>query len=83
MNIKLVSNWKKFYTFYSIWAKAATAGILIFWNGMPSDLKTSIPQSYMIWLAVGVLALGGIGTIIDQFGVNNGSDIDITKTPVG
>ena len=67
MKIKLVENWKDFYKWYSVQAKIVVATILIIWDKLPVDLKSSLPDGSAKYIAVGILVIGGFGTLVDQY----------------
>lgn len=74
MKINLVKDWQNFYKWYSIKSKVVVIAILAGWDKLPADLKTALPQSYAMWIAIAILILGAFGTIIDQSGEKNNAN---------
>lgn len=70
--MKLVSNWKARWKAYSVQAQAMAAAILVGWSQLPDDLKSTIPQKWVVIIAVSVLALGIIGAHVAQPSVSGG-----------
>lgn len=64
--MRLVSDWKSAYRWYSTQAPALTVALLVTWQALPDDLREQAPH----WLQVSVLVvllLGGIaGRLISQ-----------------
>lgn len=64
--MRLVKNWKDAWKWHSTQAMTVAAAIPIVWAQLPTDLKQSIPDAWMPWIAGGVLVAGIIGRLRDQ-----------------
>jgi hypothetical protein len=64
--MKLVSDWKDAWRWFSVWAMSLSAAAPAAWLAVPEDMREAVPAE---WLAVGavVLAVAGlIGRMVDQ-----------------
>lgn len=66
--MRLVSNWKSFWRWHSTWAMAALAALPYAWTQIPPELKASLPDAYLPWIAAALGVAGVIGRVRDQGG---------------
>lgn len=64
--MKLVSNWKQAWKWFSMQSMVLSTGLLGGWQALPADLKALIPASYAMGVAMAILVLGAIGRLVDQ-----------------
>ena len=62
----LINNWKSLYKAFSVQAMVLSGVVLSAWEVLPADLKSSIPQDWLHYIAIGLLLLGIVGRAIDQ-----------------
>ena len=66
--MKLVSDWKESWRWFSVWIGGAIAALPAAWEFIPYDLRAYVPQSWLPWIS-GVMFLAFyIGRIVDQRG---------------
>jgi hypothetical protein len=63
---KLVDDWKKFYTWFSIQANAIGSAIAIGYASMYDHLKENFPPRYMAAITAAVFILGIVGRLSKQ-----------------
>lgn len=64
--MKLVSNWKQSWKWFTNWAHTAQIAVAGTWAILPADLKTYLPPKVLVGI-VGFLGVSGvIGRMIDQ-----------------
>jgi hypothetical protein len=64
--LKLHSDWRQAWKWYSVQAMAALAGLPLAYMALPADWQAAIPDSWKA-AAVGVVLLAGVvGRVIDQ-----------------
>lgn len=66
--MKLIDEWKKVHTFFSVQAMVVVAAIQATWPAIPEDLKAHIPSFLVNGISITLLALGVVGRVIDQGG---------------
>ncbi|AGH16003.1 holin [Dunaliella viridis virus SI2] len=66
--MKLVSNWRSFWRWHSTHAMLVLAALPFVWAELPHDLKSSIPESWLPWVAGGVFIAGIVGRLRNQGG---------------
>jgi hypothetical protein len=68
--VKLVSNWRKAWKWFCMWAMGVPAAVVGVWLLLPDKLQdlilTQIPPKQLAWSLLGVLALGLVGRLIQQ-----------------
>lgn len=64
--MKLVDDARRAYRWFSIQAMALALAIQGAWEVIPADMKAGIPQQYVTWLTLGLLALGIAGRLVKQ-----------------
>lgn len=64
--MKLVSDWKKTWSYYSTQAMAAAGATQVAWVSLPTDLRASIPGEWVTYGTAAVLVLGIIGRLVKQ-----------------
>lgn len=64
--MKLIPNWRRAWRMFSVQAQAMALTGIGGWQALPDDLRSTIPQALAIGIAMGLLALGIAGRLIDQ-----------------
>lgn len=64
--MKLVTDWRKCWKWFSIQAMIAAGSIQAAWVSLPSDLRDSVPDYLVTWGTITILALGVIGRVVSQ-----------------
>lgn len=64
--MKLVDDARRAWRWFSVQAMALALAVQGVWEAMPADMKASIPQQYVTWLTLALLALGIVGRLVDQ-----------------
>lgn len=64
--MKLVDNWTKFYSWFSVQANALGSAVAIGYASMYEQLKENFPPKYMIAITAVVFILGIIGRLVSQ-----------------
>ena len=64
--MKLVENWKDAWKWFSVQAMFASGAILGTWAMLPADLKDNIPDDFVTYCTMAVLALGILGRLVPQ-----------------
>lgn len=63
---KLVPDAKKSWRWFSMQAMTLNLGVLTTWSALPEDLKSTIPESWVLGIAIVVTLAGIIGRLVDQ-----------------
>lgn len=66
MKIKLVSNWKDAWRWFSMNCMAASTTLLTAWVAFPDDLKKVLPLRLVVLIAVAILFSGMVGRLVHQ-----------------
>lgn len=64
--MRLVSNWRSFWRWHSVWIAGLIAALPAAWGAMPPDLKSHVPDSWMPWVAGLMFVAFMIGRLRDQ-----------------
>lgn len=64
--MKLIANWKKAWRMLSVQAMAIAGAVQGAWMFIPSDMRSSIPESTVQMVTMALLALGVVGRLVDQ-----------------
>lgn len=64
--MRLVKDWRKAWTWFSVQSMAVSTTLLAAWAALPDDLKGGIPPRVVTGVAAGVLALGIAGRLVQQ-----------------
>ena len=64
--MKLVSDWKQAWKWFSVQAFAVLAVLPIVWDALPPDLKAHMPETWMPYVLSAVAIGGLIGRLKDQ-----------------
>lgn len=64
--MKLVDNWRAAPKWFSTQATALNLAFLGAWGLLPEKFQDAIPASWMIGIAIVLLALGFFGRLVDQ-----------------
>jgi len=64
--IKLVEDWRKAWTWFSVNAMIAAAAIQGAWLQIPEDMKAHIPEYLVSGATIALLVLGVLGRLIKQ-----------------
>lgn len=64
--MRLVENWKKAWTWISVWTLAVLGSLPMVWGSLPPDIKALVPDGWGVWIFL-FIALGGIvGRVVSQ-----------------
>lgn len=64
--MKLVPNWKQAWKWFSMQSMALSVALLGGWQALPADLKSEVPASWAMAVAIAILILGALGRLVDQ-----------------
>jgi len=64
--MRLVSDWRQAWKWFSVQALALSTAILAIWQMLPPELKHSVPDQYVTYGTMAILVLGVIGRVVDQ-----------------
>lgn len=64
--MKLITDWKDAWRWFSVQALAAIMALPMVWAMLPSDAKAFLPAGWEPWVLVGLAAAGLVGRLIDQ-----------------
>lgn len=66
--MKLVDDWRKAWTWFSVQAMTVAGAIEAAWAAFPADLKAVLPDRWVHAVAAGLLVLGIVGRVVKQGG---------------
>lgn len=66
--MKLVSDWRRIWRYYSTQAMAIAATVQLTWAQLPDDMRASVPPHIVSYATGALLVLGVIGRLVDQGG---------------
>jgi len=66
ITIKLVDDWRAAWKWFSVQAMGLSVVMLGAWEVLPSDLKATLPEDLVRFLAIGLLSMGIAGRVVDQ-----------------
>ncbi|WP_062560379.1 hypothetical protein [Paracoccus aminovorans] len=66
--MKLVSDWRRVWRYYSTQAMAIAATVQLTWAQLPDDMRASVPPHIVSYATGALLVLGVIGRLVDQGG---------------
>lgn len=64
--MRLISDWRQTWRYYSTQAMAAAAAVQVTWSQLPDDLKAAIPAQWVSYGTTALMILGVLGRLIDQ-----------------
>lgn len=64
--MKLVSDWKQAYKWFSTQAMVGAISLQATWVNLPPDLKHSIPDKYVTYFTIAIMVFGVVGRLVDQ-----------------
>jgi hypothetical protein len=64
--MKLVSNWKDAWKWFSMWCMGAAAAMQSAWVTIPQEWRDTIPNDYVMYATIIALMLGAVGRVVDQ-----------------
>lgn len=64
--MRLVNDWKKSYKWLSMHCMTLAGAVQGAWLYIPQDIRQSVPQTFIVGITIGLLALGIFGRLIDQ-----------------
>ena len=64
--MKLIANWKKAWRMLSVQAMTLAGAVQGGWLFIPSDMRSSIPESTVQMVTLSLLGLGVVGRLVDQ-----------------
>lgn len=65
--MKLDPNWKKSYKWISMQMMGLAGIVQGAWVALPTEFKSTIPETSIHWITMALLVTGMIGRIIQQF----------------
>ena len=71
--IKFIPNVKQAWRMFSVQAMTLATAIQGAWLGAPEDLKASVPQAWVTYLTIALLACGVVGRLVHQPKVEGGA----------
>ena len=66
--MKLVSDYRRVWRYYSTQAMAIAATVQLTWAQLPDDMRASVPPHIVSYATGALLVLGVIGRLVDQGG---------------
>jgi len=67
--MKLVPNARRAWRWFSVQAFVIAGAIQAAWVSIPPDMQATIPEGWVSYATMAVVALGAIGRLVDQGGV--------------
>ena len=64
--MKLVSDWRHVWKYYSTQALIGIAALPVIWMELPSDLKAMIPTDWHGWIVSSIAVAGAASRVIKQ-----------------
>jgi hypothetical protein len=64
--MKLVPDWKKALTWFSVQVPALNVAFLATWSALPEKFQDSLPMPWVIGIAVALIVLGVLGRLVKQ-----------------
>lgn len=64
--MKLVSDWRQTWRYYSTQAMALGAAVQLAWAELPEDLRAAVPADWVSYGTAALLALGVLGRLVKQ-----------------
>lgn len=65
MKFQLVDDWKRFWTWVSMWLIAMNGTFIVAYEQFET-VKAFVPDRWAHWIVLGLLALTGVGRILKQ-----------------
>lgn len=66
MKPKLVSNWRRCLTWFSVNIPALNLAFLGTWSMLPEKFQDAIPMPWVVGIAASLIVLGVAGRLLDQ-----------------
>lgn len=66
MKPRLIPNWRQAPRMLSMQAMSATVALIGAWQALPDEMRTQIPQRWVMWGAIALLVLGMVGRLWHQ-----------------
>lgn len=66
--MRLVSDWRSAWRWFSVQALALVALLPVIWAELPPDLREWVPEAWRPWIVAAIAAAGLVGRIVDQRG---------------
>jgi len=64
--MKLISNWRKCWRMFSMWAYVAAGSLQGTWVMLAPEQKKTIPDEWVFYLTIAIMVLGAIGRLVYQ-----------------
>ncbi len=64
--MKLVSDWRQAWRYYSTQVMAFAATVQLTWAQLPDDLKAPVPSHWVSYGTAALLAAGVMGRLVSQ-----------------
>lgn len=61
--MRLIKDWKDAWRWMSVRCMVLSSTVVVAWEGMPADLKASLPQNLMSVICVVLMIFGIVGRI--------------------
>ena len=79
--MKLVEDWRRAWTWFSVQAMTLSTALLGAWMWMPDSLKQMIPEKVVLSVAIALLVLGTAGRLMQQGGKTAAEETAENKEP--
>lgn len=64
--MKLVSDWRRVWRYYSTQALVALAALPLVWSSIPVEVQMMVPDAWRPWLVSGMALAGIAGRVVKQ-----------------
>lgn len=64
--MKLISNWRKCWRMFSMWAYAAAGALQGAWLMLAPEQKASVPEQWVFYITIAIMVLGAVGRLVYQ-----------------
>lgn len=64
--MRLISNWRRCWRMFSMWAYAAAGALQGTWVMLAPEQKKTIPDEWVFYLTIAIMVLGAFGRLVYQ-----------------
>lgn len=64
--MRLIDEWRKCWRMFSVQSMVLAGAIQGAWVFIPAEMQATIPDGWLRWATIALLALGVIGRLVDQ-----------------